>query len=127
MVEIRVRTSSRVEARDITEEVARVLRGREGRIVHLYTPHTTCGLAINENADPDVMRDVIEALGRIVPQNFPYRHREGNADSHIKSILTGSSVMVPLDGGSMRLGTWQGVFLMEFDGPRERTVVVNVL
>jgi secondary thiamine-phosphate synthase enzyme len=127
MVEIRVRTSSRIEARDITEEVARVLHGREGRVVHLYTPHTTCGLAINENADPEVMRDVIEALGKIVPQNHPYRHREGNADSHIKSILTGSSVMVPLDSGSMRLGTWQGVFLMEFDGPRERTVVVTVL
>jgi secondary thiamine-phosphate synthase enzyme len=127
MVEIRVKTSSRVEAREITDEVARAIRGSEGKMVHLYTLHTTCGLTINENADPDVMRDVIEALGRIAPQNLSYRHREGNADSHIKSILAGSSVMIPLRSGALRLGTWQGIFLMEFDGPRERTVVVNVL
>jgi secondary thiamine-phosphate synthase enzyme len=127
MFEIKVRTTNRVEARDITGEVARLVTGQEGRLLHVYTPHTTCGVVINENADPDVMRDILEGLERIVPRNHSYRHSEGNADAHIKSVITGSSVSIPLSKGSPVLGTWQGIFLMEFDGPRERKVVITVV
>jgi secondary thiamine-phosphate synthase enzyme len=127
MFEIKVRTANRVEARDITGEVVRQVRGQEGRLLHVYTPHTTCGIVINESADPDVMRDILEGLERIVPRSYPYKHSEGNADAHIKSVLTGSSVSIPFAKGSPVLGTWQGIFLMEFDGPRERKVVVTVV
>jgi secondary thiamine-phosphate synthase enzyme len=127
MFEIKVRTTNRVEARDITGEVVCQVMGQEGRLLHVYVPHTTCGIVINENADPDVMRDIIEGLERMVPRNHPYRHSEGNADAHIKSVITGSSVSIPFAKGSPVLGTWQGIFLMEFDGPRERKVVVTVI
>jgi secondary thiamine-phosphate synthase enzyme len=127
MFEIRVRTVNRVEARDITSEVMRLVSGQDGKLLHVYTPHTTCGILINENADPDVMRDIIEGLDRIVPRSYPYRHSEGNADAHIKSVITGCSVSIPFSKGSPVLGTWQGIFLMEFDGPRERKVVVTVV
>jgi secondary thiamine-phosphate synthase enzyme len=125
--EIKVKTLSRIEAREITEKVARLVRGKEGGFAQIYTPHTTCGLVINENADPSVMSDILDALNRMVPADYPYRHGEGNADSHIKAVLTGSSVSVPIHNGSLRLGTWQGIFLMEFDGPRERKVLVTVV
>jgi secondary thiamine-phosphate synthase enzyme len=127
MIEIRVKTSQRVESRDITEEVLRIVRGKPGRILHVYTPHTTCGVVINEDADPHVMQDIIEAFDRMVPKGYPYKHMEGNADAHIKSILTGGSVMVPISKGDPVLGTWQGIFLMEFDGPRERTVYITLV
>ncbi len=127
MFEIRVKTSVRVEARNITDEVIRLVKGEPGSLLHVYTPHTTCGIIINEDADPDVMRDVIEGLERIVPKDRPYKHAEGNADAHIKSILTGCSVTIPFSGGSPMLGTWQGIFLMEFDGPRERKVIVTIV
>jgi secondary thiamine-phosphate synthase enzyme len=83
-------------------------------------PHTTCGIVINENADPHAMEDVLGALDRMVPREYPYKHLEGNADAHVKSILAGCSVTVPFSKGLPVLGTWQGIFLMEFDGPRER-------
>jgi secondary thiamine-phosphate synthase enzyme len=127
MIEIRVKTSQRVESRDITEEVLRMVRGKSGRILHVYTPHTTCGVVINEDADPHVMQDIIEAFDRMAPRGYPYKHMEGNADAHIKSILTGCSVTVPFSKGGPVLGTWQGIFLMEFDGPRERTVYVTLV
>jgi secondary thiamine-phosphate synthase enzyme len=127
MFEIRVRTLNRVEAREITDEVVRLVSGQEGRLLHIYTPHTTCGIVINENADPDVMRDIIEGLERVAPRNYAYKHSEGNADAHIKSVITGSSVSIPLSKGSPVLGTWQGIFLMEFDGPRERKVFITVV
>jgi len=127
MFEIRVKTSQRVESRDITDEVLNAVQGKTGRILHVYTPHTTCGIAINENADPHVMLDVMEALDRMVPRGYPYKHREGNADAHIKSILTGCSVTVPFSKEAAVLGTWQGVFLMEFDGPRERKVLITLV
>jgi secondary thiamine-phosphate synthase enzyme len=127
MIEIRVKTSQRVESRDITEEVLSIVRGKSGRILHVYTPHTTCGVVINEDADPHVMQDIIEAFDRMVPRGYPYKHMEGNADAHIKSILTGCSVTVPFPKGGPVLGTWQGIFLMEFDGPRERTVYVTLV
>jgi len=127
MFEIRVKTLSRVEARDITDEVVRRVKGKEGKLLHVYTPHTTCGIMINENADPDVMRDIMEGLERVVPRGYPYKHSEGNADSHIKSVLTGCSVAIPFSNGSPVLGVWQGIFLMEFDGPRERRVILTLI
>jgi secondary thiamine-phosphate synthase enzyme len=126
MFEIRVRTSHRVESRNITDEVLGVVQGKPGKILHVYTPHTTCGIVINENADPHVMQDVLQALERIVPSSYPYKHGEGNSDAHIKSILTGCSITIPFSNGMPVLGTWQGIFLMEFDGPRERSVYVTV-
>jgi secondary thiamine-phosphate synthase enzyme len=127
MVEIKIRTASRVEARSITGEVAHAVKNKEGSLVSLFTPHTTCGLLINEDADPAVMGDILDALNRLVPRNHPYKHAEGNADAHIKSSLIGHSLLVPFSGGRLVLGTWQGIFLMEFDGPRERKVQISVL
>lgn len=130
MTEFHVRTSKKVEALDITERVVNAVKGRTGKILHVYTPHTTCAVTINEDADPDVMRDIIESLGRLVPSEYPYRHREGNSDAHIKAVLVGASVSIPFSGNNPAptpaLGTWQGIFLMEFDGPRERKVLVTL-
>jgi secondary thiamine-phosphate synthase enzyme len=127
MFEVRVKTSQRVESRNITDEVLSVIRGKMGRILHVFTPHTTCGIVINEDADPHVMEDVLEALDRLVPRDYSYKHLEGNSDAHVKSILTGCSVTVPFSKGSPALGTWQGIFLMEFDGPRERKVFITLV
>ncbi len=127
MFEIKIRTASRVEARSITSEVAQTVKGKEGTVLHLFTPHTTCGLLINEDADPAVMSDVLDALNRLVPLNHPYKHREGDSDAHIKSSLLGHSLFVPFSGRRLALGTWQGIFLMEFDGPRERKVQISIL
>lgn len=127
MLEIRIKTSKRVESRNITDEVLNAVRGKAGRILHVYTPHTTCGIVINEDADPHVMQDVMEALDQMAPRSYPYKHMEGNADAHIKSILTGCSVSVPFSKEKVNLGTWQGIFLMEFDGPREREVIITLV
>jgi secondary thiamine-phosphate synthase enzyme len=127
MLEILVKTSQRVESRDITDDIVNVVRGKTGKILHVFTPHTTCGIVINEDADPHVMEDVLEALGRMAPRDYPYKHLEGNADAHVKSILAGCSVTVPFKNGLPVLGTWQGIFLMEFDGPRERKVFVTLV
>lgn len=127
MVEIRVKTTKRIESRNITNEVLSAIRGKPGKILHVYTPHTTCGIAINEDADPHVMEDVLGALDRLAPRSYPYKHAEGNSDAHIKSILTGCSVTIPVSKDKPALGTWQGIFLMEFDGPRERSVYVTLV
>lgn len=127
MTELHVRTSKRIEAVNITDQVVSAIKGRTGKLLHVYTPHTTCAVTINEDADPDVMRDIIEALERLAPSTHRYRHVEGNSDAHIKSVLVGASVTVPFSGDSPRLGTWQGIFLMEFDGPRERKVIISLL
>jgi len=127
MFEIRVKTSRRVDSKNITDEVLKIVQGKTGKILHVYTPHTTCGIVINEDADPHVMEDIMEALNRMVPRSCPYKHTEGNADAHIKSILTGCSVTVPFSNGKPVLGTWQGIFLMEFDGPRERKVFITLV
>jgi secondary thiamine-phosphate synthase enzyme len=126
MVEVTVRTGRRIEALDITEEVRRAVDGSKGTLVHVFCLHTTCGITINENADPDVMKDIIDGLNRLAPANHSYRHREGNSDAHIQSAGVGCSVTVPLSEGKPGLGTWQGIYLMEFDGPRERKIAVSV-
>jgi secondary thiamine-phosphate synthase enzyme len=127
MIELSVQTSSRIQAINISDRVAEAARGKAGNLLHVYTPHTTCGLLINEAADPDVINDIIVSLNKIAPADYPYKHMEGNSDAHIKSVLTGSSVFVPLAQGALQLGTWQGIFFMEFDGPRKRKVIVTVL
>jgi secondary thiamine-phosphate synthase enzyme len=126
---IRVRSGGREAMEDITDRVNEVLRkaGVSGGICQVYVPHTTAGIVVNENADPDVCSDMLGWLDRTVPQEGPYRHAEGNSPAHIKATLVGQSAAVPVEDGRLALGTWQGIFLAEFDGPRERTVVVNVV
>jgi len=102
------------------------LGARDG-VCHLYVPHTTAGIIVNENADPDVCTDILEWLEAAVPRQGRYHHAEGNAHAHIKAALVGQSAMIPIKDGRLALGTWQGVFLAEFDGPRQRTVLVSVV
>src|SRR6478672_3986657 len=117
-------SSGREEMIDITAEVERELPEGEGVCV-LFVQHTTCGLTVNENADPDVQSDMLGFLRRLIPQFDPnFKHGEHNSDAHIKSSLVGTSVTVPFEDGKLVLGRWQGVYLCEFDGPRERTVVM---
>ncbi len=122
-------TRARAELTDITERVRGMLfsSGIRSGICQVYTLHTTAGLTINENADPDVRTDILEALNKMAPWRNGYRHTEGNSAAHIKAMLTGSSVTVPVHEGRLVLGTWQGIFFCEFDGPRTRTVIVNVM
>jgi secondary thiamine-phosphate synthase enzyme len=124
-----VKTTRRTELLDITREVQRAVRdsGVRSGVCHLYVPHTTAGITINENADPDVPRDIEAAMDRLVPKDGPYRHYEGNADSHIKSTLTGVALSVEVDGGELQLGRWQGIFFCEYDGPRQREVRLRLV
>lgn len=108
------------------KEIARRLKVEEG-LCHLYVPHTTAGIIVNENADPSVAVDILERLEALVPRGGRYHHAEGNAAAHIKASLVGHSATVPIEGGQLALGQWQGIYLAEFDGPRERTVVVSVV
>lgn len=124
-----VKTNRRSEMVDITERVAAEVAasGVADGVAHVFVPHTTCGVTINEAADPSVARDIIAVLDEVAPRAHPlYRHAEGNSDSHIKASLLGSSVTVFLEEGRILLGTWQGIFLGEFDGPRTRRVIVRV-
>lgn len=121
-------SSRRSEFINITGKVQGLISGlgiREGAAT-VFVPHTTAGVTINENADPTVVRDIIAALDRLIPENGDYRHSEGNSDSHIKASLMGSSVTVLIEGGKLLLGTWQGIFFCEFDGPRKRKVWVRI-
>jgi len=126
MNQIEVRTRTRREMVDITAEVARVTEGGGDGLCHVFIPHTTAAVVINEHADPDVARDLTAAYEAMVP-GIPFAHAEGNSDAHLMATLLGSSVTVPLVGGRLRLGTWQGIFFVEFDGPRTRKVWVNVV
>jgi len=127
--ELSVRTTTRNEMVDVTEEVRRTVAESAVRngVVVVYVPHTTAGVTINENADPSVPADIVNHLAKLVPARGAYRHTEGNSDAHIKSVLVGSSVTVPLADGRLTLGTWQGIFFCEFDGPRRRRVVVRLI
>jgi secondary thiamine-phosphate synthase enzyme len=128
MHSVSVRSSQREEMIDISAKVAAFVRENttgEG-VCTLFTQHTTCGLTINENADPEVKSDMLGFLRRLIPQFEPeFRHYEHNSDAHIKSSLMGSSVSVPFENGHLLLGTWQGIYLCEFDGPRERHILVS--
>ena len=129
MKTLRIKTARRTQFVDVTRAVESVIRdsGISGGICYVYVPHTTAGVAINEHADPDVARDVEGIFDRLIPHEGPYRHAEGNTDSHMKAILTGTGQTVLVANGKLALGTWQGIFLCEFDGPRERTVFVKVV
>jgi secondary thiamine-phosphate synthase enzyme len=129
--EIRVRTERRTQLVDITRQVQDALDGVDGAAAALvYVPHTTAGVTINEHADPAVARDFEDALERMVGDDWGWKHIENgeqNAPSHIRASLMSPEVLVPLDEGRLALGTWQGIFLCEFDGPRERKVYVTAL
>ncbi len=125
---VSVETRTRTEIKDITREIAQAVAqaGAESGLCQLYVPHTTAGILINESDDPDVARDIGEALDRLAPRTASYKHTEGNADSHIKASLVGSSALVPIEAGKLGLGRWQGIFFCEFDGPRRREVRVRI-
>lgn len=127
MNEISVQTHARFEMIDITAAVQKAAREEkiESGIVLVYTPHTTAAVTINENADPDVPRDMLAALDRAVPLTANYRHAEGNSAAHVKSSLVGASEMVIIENGRLVLGTWQSIFFCEFDGPRTRKVYIS--
>jgi secondary thiamine-phosphate synthase enzyme len=121
-----VSTHQRTEFADITGEVAKavVALGIRDGVVTVFVPHTTAGITINENADPDVTADLAAALDRMAPWSAGYRHSEGNSAAHVKASLMGSSVRVLVSGGRLQLGTWQAIYFCEFDGPRSRKVFV---
>jgi len=127
--EISLSTSQREILVDITAEVRRIVEKSEvknGAVV-VFVPHTTAGVTINENADPDVKRDILTHLAKLVPEDGRFAHAEGNADAHIKASMMGSSCTVPVENGRLALGTWQGICFCEFDGPRKRRVLVKVM
>ena len=129
MKNIALRTHKRCAFIDISQKVQEVLNecGVQDGAVMVFVPHTTAGVTINENADPSVVDDLLENLGRLIPENGNYRHSEGNSDAHCKASLMGSSVLVPVKNGELVLGTWQGIYFCEFDGPRSRQFQVTVL
>jgi len=122
-------TTQRVDLIDITAQVQKVVTETmvENGIVTVYVPHTTCGITINEGADPDVVRDIKYQLEKLIPYQQGYHHIEGNADSHIKTCLVGSSENIIIEKGQLVLGTWQSIFLCDFDGPRTRKVYIKIL
>jgi len=128
--EITLRSERRTQLIEITREVERALEGVDGTAALVFVPHTTAGVTINENADPAVVRDFERALERIVGDDWGWQHIEAgeeNAPSHIRSALMSPQVVVPMEGGRLALGTWQGIFFCEFDGPRTRRVLVTPL
>lgn len=127
MKTFRLRTSRRQEMVDITRFVEEAVReaGPGSRLCVVYCPHTTAAVTVNEGADPDVASDILMALGRLLPENLPFRHQEGNSDAHLKASLVGPSETLIVSEGRLLLGTWQKVFFCEFDGPRERSVHVR--
>lgn len=129
MVEIlSVETSKRVQLIDITDKIKNIVKesGVKNGLCNLYVPHTTAAITINENADPSVVIDISERLSKIVPYHSNYRHAEGNADAHIKSTITGINSSCFIENGDIMLGTWQGIFFCEYDGPRTRKVFVKI-
>ena len=125
---IKVRSKKKTEFIDITQEINKIVSesGISKGICWLFVPHTTAGITINENADPSVVVDIQEQLSKLVPYHSDYKHLEGNADAHIKSTITGINKFCFIENGSMVLGTWQGIFFCEYDGPRERNVLVKI-
>lgn len=126
---IKLRTSRRTELQNVTEQVEKAVReaGCKHGICHLYVPHTTAGVIINEGYDPDVARDIESMLDRLVPQSAHFKHSEGNSDSHIKTALVGSSQSVWIENGRLVLGRWQQIFFAEFDGPRSRELHLKIV
>ena len=124
-----ISTTSRVELIDITSKVASFVRdsGVNSGICLVYVPHTTAAVTINENADPSVVRDIKAELNKIIPFDDGYTHMEGNSAAHIKATLVGPSEAIPISNSQLELGTWQGIYFCEFDGPRTRTFIVTII
>ncbi len=124
-----VKTTSRCQMIDITGQVRSILKesGYQSGVCQVYVPHTTAGVTINENADPDVPRDILATLERLVPLHGNYRHSEGNSDAHVKASFMGASQTVFFETGNLILGTWQSLFFCEFDGPRTRSLIVKLI
>lgn len=129
MERINIKTSQRIDLLDITDKVQNTVEKSKAKngICFIFCPHTTAGLTINENADPEVRRDIINSLNKLIPENAAYAHSEGNADSHVKSSLFGSALTVFVENNKLALGTWQGIYFCESDGPRSREVWVKIL
>lgn len=128
-IEITLYSKQRIELIDLTAEINQKLKEcsiNEG-ICSVFVPHTTAGLTINENADPDVKHDIINFLNKLVPFSGDYRHLEGNSDAHIKASLMGHSLAIPVHNAKLALGAWQGVYFCEFDGPRKRKVCIKII
>jgi len=126
---ISLKTNKRIELLDITAKVKAVVEKGEIKegVCFAFCPHTTAGLTINENADPSVKQDIVNALNKLIPANAGYAHSEGNADSHIKSSLFGPSLTIFVENGQLALGTWQGLYFCESDGPRSREVWIKIV
>jgi secondary thiamine-phosphate synthase enzyme len=129
MQQLTVKTQSQTEMVDITRQVQKIIEatGFQDGLCVLYVPHTTAGVTINESADPSVRRDILTVLNQMVPWKADYRHMEGNSPAHIKSSLVGASQLVMVENGQMVLGTWQGIFFCEFDGPRSRKLQIKCI
>jgi secondary thiamine-phosphate synthase enzyme len=129
MEKINIKTNSRIELVGITDRIQAIVSKSKVKagICFVFCPHTTAGLIINENADPSVRRDIINTLNKLVPENAGYAHTEGNADSHIKSSLFGSTLTIFIEDGRLAFGTWQGIYFCESDGPRSREVWIKVM
>ena len=129
METLRIKTRQRTQLVAVTDLVERVVGESrvDSGVCFVYVPHTTAGVMINEHADPDVASDLEGFFDRLVPQAGPYRHAEGNTDSHAKTVMVGTSQVIFVENGKLALGTWQGVFLCEFDGPRERKIWVKMV
>jgi len=129
MEQINVLSKKRVELIDITSQVQNIVKrsGVKEGVCYVYVPHTTAAVTINENADPSVINDIQNYLNKLVPFDGPYSHAEGNSDAHIKTSLVGCSKIIVVTNGGLLLGTWQGIFFCEFDGPRNRKVHIKVI
>lgn len=129
MEKIEIQISKRCEAIDITSNIQKIVSKSSIRngICIVFVPHTTAAITINENADPSVMRDLMNHLEKIVPMNGNYAHIEGNSDAHIKASIIGSNRDIIIENSSLKLGTWQGIFFLEFDGPRKREIFVEII
>ncbi len=129
MKQLDVNTSGRMEFLDISEKIKSVVEKSfvKNGVLLLYVPHTTAGLTINENADPCVKKDILTKLTRLVPENDGYTHTEGNSDSHILATLTGSQLFVFIENGKPAIGTWQGIYFCEYDGPRKRKLLYEII
>lgn len=128
MKELVITTHKKFEMREITREIYEVLRqeGAQNGLCTVFIPHTTAAITINENADPDVIRDINHKLNQLFPDKDNYWHSEGNSAAHIKTMLTGQSQTIIIEDGQLKLGTWQGIYLCEFDGPRSRKVWITI-
>jgi secondary thiamine-phosphate synthase enzyme len=129
MIYLDVMTRTQTEFVDVTSQIQEIVRQSEVKegICHLYAPHTTAAVTINESADPSVVKDIIFMLNKVIPFEDKYLHTEGNSAAHIKASILGPSETIPIENGRLMLGTWQGIFFCEFDGPRHRRMIVKVM